>query len=85
MVCPKGRAHSLIPIANRYTTIKFIVEDIDSGTYNIKNLTKRINKLGNKRSIEKFNIVYGKETFTNLLTASFPKVLMFMAMQLNNI
>ena len=72
--------YSLIPIANEYPTIKFTVEDIDSGTCNIKNLTKRIKKSGNKTNIEQFNIVYGTETSTNLPTASFSKVLMFMVM-----
>jgi ubiquinone/menaquinone biosynthesis C-methylase UbiE len=54
------------------------VEDIDSNSCNIKALTKRIKKLGNKTNIEQFSIVYGTETSTNLPSGNFNKVLMFM-------
>jgi ubiquinone/menaquinone biosynthesis C-methylase UbiE len=70
--------YSLIPIANEYPDIKFTVEDIDSSSCNIKTLTKRIKKLGNKTRIEQFSFVYGTETSTNLPTDNFSKVLMFM-------
>jgi ubiquinone/menaquinone biosynthesis C-methylase UbiE len=70
--------YSLIPIASEYPNIKFTVEDIDSNSCNIKALTKRIKKLGNKTNIEQFSIVYGTETSTNLPSGNFNKVLMFM-------
>jgi ubiquinone/menaquinone biosynthesis C-methylase UbiE len=75
-----GDGYSLIPIANEYPTLKFTVEDIDSSTCNKKSLSKRIKKLGNKTSIEQFKIVYGTDSTTNLPSASFNKVLMFMVL-----
>jgi ubiquinone/menaquinone biosynthesis C-methylase UbiE len=72
--------YSLIPIANEYPNIKFTIEDIDSSSCNIKNITKRIKKLGYKTNIEQFSFVYGTETSTNLPTCKFNKVLMFMVL-----
>lgn len=72
--------YSIVPIANEYPKIKFTVEDIDSNSCNIKTLSKRIKKLGNKTSIEQFSFIYGTETSTNLPTSNFNKVLMFMVL-----
>lgn len=72
-----GAGYSLIPIANNCPACKFIVEDIDSLTCNIKTLTKKINNTGNKTSIENFEFHYGTEKATNLPSAQFTKVLIF--------
>jgi len=72
-----GAGYSIIPIANNCPDCKFIVEDIDSLTFNAKTLTKRINNTGKKTSIENFEFHYGTEKATNLPSAKFNKVLIF--------
>jgi ubiquinone/menaquinone biosynthesis C-methylase UbiE len=72
-----GAGYSLVPIAGANTNITFTVEDIDSTTLNRKKLMAQIKRFGNKAKIEQFKIVYGTETFTNLPSVSFTKVLMF--------
>ena len=72
-----GTGYSLIPLANNCPECKFIVEDIDSLSCNAKSLTKKINNTGNKTSIENFKFHYGTEKATNLLSATFNKVLIF--------
>ena len=72
-----GTGYSLIPLANNCPECKFIVEDIDSLSCNAKSLTKKINNNGNKTSIENFKFHYGTEKATNLLSATFNKVLIF--------
>lgn len=72
-----GSGYSLIPLANNCPECKFSVEDIDSSSCNVKTLTKKINKTGNKTSIENFKFYYGNEKETNLPSATFNKVLIF--------
>ncbi len=72
-----GAGYSLIPIANNCPQCKFVVQDIDSTTCNKKTLAKKINKSGNKISIENFSFYYGTEKTTNLPSAKFNKVLIF--------
>ena len=72
-----GAGYNLIPIANNCLQCKFVVQDIDSTTCNKKTLAKKINKSGNKISIENFSFYYGTEKTTNLPSAKFNKVLIF--------
>lgn len=72
-----GSGYSLIPIASQCPGCKFIVEDIDSTSCSRSALLKRINKSGNKTSIENFIFYYGTEKATNLPTAAYNKVLIF--------
>ena len=72
-----GAGYSLIPIANSCPECKFIIEDIDSSSCNKKTITKKINKTGNKTSIENFKFHYGTEKETNLPSLTFNKVLIF--------
>ncbi len=72
-----GDGFNLIPIANRYPTLTFTAEDIDSKYCNKELLAKRIKKSGDITKIENINIQIGTEKTTNLPTNSFNKVLLF--------
>ena len=72
-----GDGFNLVPIANRYPTLTFTAEDIDTKYCNKELLTKRIKRSGNVTRIENFNIQIGTETSTNLPGDTFTKVLLF--------